>query len=124
MNDHQLKIKSEINALIRTRRTYFDGAFGTLLQSKGLAPGEAPELWNIKKPILNEANNKGLHSSKRHKHWPITVNKVLFFLSSVLHAKIIIYIVFLIVIDAARIKVNNLQKFSNSSKNSRLAKNS
>jgi len=27
-----------------------DGAWGTFLQEKGLAPGECPELWNIEKP--------------------------------------------------------------------------
>ena len=26
---------------------YFDGGMGTLLQSKGLKPGELPEVWNI-----------------------------------------------------------------------------
>lgn len=35
------KIKSSI--------TYFDGGMGTMLQEKGLAPGELPELWNIKR---------------------------------------------------------------------------
>ena len=25
---------------------YFDGGMGTLLQSKGLQPGELPEVWN------------------------------------------------------------------------------
>lgn len=33
------KIKSSI--------TYFDGGMGTMLQDRGLAPGELPELWNI-----------------------------------------------------------------------------
>lgn len=27
--------------------TYFDGGMGTILQDKGLAPGELPELWNL-----------------------------------------------------------------------------
>lgn len=35
------KIKSSI--------TYFDGGMGTMLQERGLAPGELPELWNIKR---------------------------------------------------------------------------
>lgn len=30
-----------------TRMLFFDGAMGTILQSKGLQPGEIPELWNI-----------------------------------------------------------------------------
>ena len=29
---------------------YFDGGMGTLLQEKGLAPGELPELWNVTHP--------------------------------------------------------------------------
>lgn len=29
---------------------FFDGAMGTILQGKGLAPGEAPELWNLNHP--------------------------------------------------------------------------
>lgn len=42
--------KSEINKLIRSRRTYFDGGFGSLLQERGLAAGVAPELWNTDNP--------------------------------------------------------------------------
>ena len=30
--------------------TYFDGGAGTLLQAKGLKPGERPETWNITRP--------------------------------------------------------------------------
>lgn len=29
---------------------FFDGAMGTMLQEKGLAPGEAPEIWNLSHP--------------------------------------------------------------------------
>ncbi|MDP4118648.1 MAG: homocysteine S-methyltransferase family protein [Bacillota bacterium] len=36
------KIKNEI--------VYFDGGTGTLLQSRGLKPGELPEMWNISRP--------------------------------------------------------------------------
>ena len=32
---------------IKTSITYFDGGMGTMLQARGLAPGELPELWNI-----------------------------------------------------------------------------
>lgn len=32
---------------IKTSITYFDGGMGTMLQERGLAPGELPELWNI-----------------------------------------------------------------------------
>lgn len=33
--------------LINKQRTYFDGGMGTLLQARGLQPGELPETWNI-----------------------------------------------------------------------------
>ena len=29
---------------------YFDGGMGTLLQAKGLLPGELPETWNLIHP--------------------------------------------------------------------------
>ncbi len=32
---------------IKNSITYFDGGMGTMLQERGLAPGELPELWNI-----------------------------------------------------------------------------
>lgn len=36
-----------ILSALKKGRLYFDGGLGTLLQSKGLKPGELPELWNI-----------------------------------------------------------------------------
>ncbi|RDY30194.1 homocysteine S-methyltransferase family protein [Lachnotalea glycerini] len=33
--------------ILGTRMLFFDGAMGTILQSKGLKPGEIPELWNL-----------------------------------------------------------------------------
>ena len=35
---------------IRNGFTYFDGGTGTVLQKKGLAPGELPEMWNLTHP--------------------------------------------------------------------------
>ncbi|MBQ8743990.1 MAG: homocysteine S-methyltransferase family protein, partial [Mailhella sp.] len=35
---------------IRSSRTYCDGGMGTLLQARGLKPGELPELWNLTHP--------------------------------------------------------------------------
>ena len=35
---------------IRTRRIFFDGGTGSLLQAKGLKAGEFPEIWNITHP--------------------------------------------------------------------------
>lgn len=38
---------------------YFDGGMGTLLQEKGLAPGELPEMWNISNPgIIREIHGR------------------------------------------------------------------
>lgn len=39
-----------IRDLIKTSRIYLDGGMGTLLQSRGLAPGELPERWNMEHP--------------------------------------------------------------------------
>ena len=36
--------------LIKTKRLYFDGGYGTLFQQKGLLAGEMCERWNIQKP--------------------------------------------------------------------------
>lgn len=42
MNDIMKRLGHEV--------LFFDGAMGTLLQEKGLGPGEAPELWNLRHP--------------------------------------------------------------------------
>lgn len=34
---------------------FFDGAMGTMLQNRGLAPGELPELWNLSRPDVIES---------------------------------------------------------------------
>ena len=39
-----------IKELLKKGLVYFDGGTGTILQEKGLAPGELPETWNIKHP--------------------------------------------------------------------------
>ena len=40
---------------------YFDGGMGTLLQSKGLKPGELPETWNLSRPeIITEIHREYL----------------------------------------------------------------
>ncbi len=38
--------------LARIRTVLFDGAMGTELMARGLAPGETPELWNVERPDL------------------------------------------------------------------------
>lgn len=40
--------------VIRTKRLYFDGAMGTMLQEKGLQLGEIPEVLNVKSPEVIE----------------------------------------------------------------------
>ena len=39
---------------LRSNRILLDGGMGTLLQERGLAPGEAPERWNISHSDLIE----------------------------------------------------------------------
>ena len=43
---------SKICELIREKRIYFDGGMGTMLQKRGLLPGELPELWNLEHPDI------------------------------------------------------------------------
>lgn len=38
--------------LVKTRTVLFDGAMGTELMARGLAPGMAPEIWNVERPDL------------------------------------------------------------------------
>jgi len=39
---------------LKRRRIFFDGGMGSLLQEKGLLPGELPETWNLLKPEVVE----------------------------------------------------------------------
>ena len=45
-------MKKALKNLLGTTPLFFDGGTGTILQSKGLKPGELPETWNIKKPEI------------------------------------------------------------------------
>lgn len=40
----------DLREIIKNKRLYFDGGFGTVIQSMGLEKGIAPELWNILHP--------------------------------------------------------------------------
>ncbi|MDR1703382.1 MAG: homocysteine S-methyltransferase family protein [Clostridiales bacterium] len=40
----------DIKSLTQDRALIFDGAMGTMLQAKGITPGEPPELWNLRNP--------------------------------------------------------------------------
>ena len=43
-------MKEDIRSLIRSKRLYFDGGTGTVLQDMGLRPGQPPELLNLESP--------------------------------------------------------------------------
>ena len=46
---------------ISKRKVFFDGGMGSLLQARGLAPGELPETWNLLHPeILEEIHGEYL----------------------------------------------------------------
>ena len=52
---------SNLKELIKTRRLYFDGGTGTVLQSMGLPAGTPPEKWNIEHPEkITELHNRYL----------------------------------------------------------------
>ena len=47
--------------LMKERRIYFDGGMGSLLQARGLKPGELPETWNLSRPeIITEIHREYL----------------------------------------------------------------
>lgn len=47
-------MKKSIKQRLKTERLYFDGGFGTMVQSRGLPPGTPPELWNLEHPEIIE----------------------------------------------------------------------
>ena len=47
-------MKNSLEKLLGKTPLFFDGGTGTILQSKGLKPGELPETWNIKHPEIIE----------------------------------------------------------------------
>ncbi len=47
-------MKKSLKQAIRTERLYFDGGFGTMVQSRGLPAGTPPELWNLSHPEVIE----------------------------------------------------------------------
>lgn len=48
---------------LKTRRLFFDGGMGSLLQSRGLKPGELPETWNLLHPeIVGEIHRQYLNA--------------------------------------------------------------
>ncbi len=54
---------NDIRELLGKKRLYFDGGMGSLLQARGLKPGELPETWNILHPnIIEELHSTYLES--------------------------------------------------------------
>lgn len=45
---------NEIIKLLKNKRLYFDGGMGSMLQKRGLKPGELPENWNLEHPEIIE----------------------------------------------------------------------
>ena len=41
---------NDIRKVIKSKRLYFDGGYGTVFQERGLAAGVAPEMWNLNAP--------------------------------------------------------------------------
>ena len=49
--------------LLKQRRVYFDGGTGSLLQERGLKPGELPETWNLRRPeVIEELHREYLNA--------------------------------------------------------------
>ena len=44
---------------LKTRRLFFDGGLGTMLQQAGLPAGTLPDLWNLERPQAVE----GVHAA-------------------------------------------------------------
>ena len=40
----------DIRDELKQRRIFFDGGMGSMLQERGLLPGELPETWNLSHP--------------------------------------------------------------------------
>ena len=40
----------KITEFLQNNLLYLDGGMGTLLQARGIAPGELPERWNLTHP--------------------------------------------------------------------------
>ena len=54
MPSQEKKMKKRFKQALRTSRLYFDGGFGTMVQSRGLPAGTPPELWNLTHPEVIE----------------------------------------------------------------------
>ena len=52
MKDDSRKDRYMLRDRLGKELLYFDGGMGTLLQERGLAPGELPETWNVEHPAV------------------------------------------------------------------------
>ena len=68
-------MKKSLRQAIRTERLYFDGGFGTMVQSRGLPPGTPPELWNIERPEVIEQIHRAYCEAGSN---IITANRILY----------------------------------------------
>ncbi len=54
---------TSVRKWMRENRVYFDGGMGSLLQERGLAAGELPETWNLRRPeVLTEIHRAYLEA--------------------------------------------------------------
>ncbi len=51
---------------MKSERLYFDGGFGTMVQSRGLPAGTPPELWNIERPEVIEQIHRAYAEAGSH----------------------------------------------------------
>ena len=51
---------------IGKERLFFDGGSGTILQARGLKPGEHPDLWNLSHPEEVIALNRAYYEAGSH----------------------------------------------------------
>ena len=55
-----------ITEYIREHILYLDGGMGTLLQEKGLEPGELPERWNLERPQIISDIHRAYYDAGSH----------------------------------------------------------
>ena len=59
MKDDSRKDRYMLRDRLGKELLYFDGGMGTLLQERGLAPGELPETWNVEHPeVIREIHRR------------------------------------------------------------------
>ena len=59
-------MKKSFKQRLKNERLYFDGGFGTMVQSCGLPAGTPPELWNIEHPEIIEQIHRAYAAAGSH----------------------------------------------------------